>query len=236
MKGLMYKDFIAVKGHIFVFSLIGIVGIFSVLRFMFFGNENDVLLGYLFCLVSMILVMIPMMFTRYIFGQDAKSRSRAYLLSLPIKQSDYVASKYVMYIVYYYITIGVITFLSMLYMSAAVDEEMILKTQTQASMMVVLVAVLLIFHAFQFPGYFIYGTQKAYETDAAIAVILFMALLPVALFADFTNFNPDEFFGRYKMIINCVISVFNLAAIIVYYVSYRFTIRHLKVKEAADYE
>ena len=79
MKGLLYKDFLAIKGKWLSIALVIFVVVYVGLRITLPGERwkyADILLYFLYSVVSAVLVVFPTMSLNYIFGQDEKSKSK----------------------------------------------------------------------------------------------------------------------------------------------------------------
>ena len=112
MGGLLYKDFVAIRGKRFVWILILLTIIFTALRMIFPGTtvffglgavtENGVtvnLLDTYFLLGEFLMIWMGCYYTNdlasKILQYDQKDKIRGYLFSMPVKKSTYVASKYI---------------------------------------------------------------------------------------------------------------------------------------------
>lgn len=58
MLGLLYKDFLAIKGKIYIWGLIAIIGVVFVYRMLVEGQENDMLIMALCILIIAVLYMV----------------------------------------------------------------------------------------------------------------------------------------------------------------------------------
>ena len=112
MGGLLYKDFVAVRGKRFIWILVLLTIIFVALRMIFPGNtiffdlgsvtENGVtvnLLDTYFLLGEFLVIWMGCYYTNdlasKILQYDQKDKIRGYLFSMPVKKSTYVAAKYI---------------------------------------------------------------------------------------------------------------------------------------------
>ncbi len=239
MKGLLYKDFLAIKGKWLSIALVIFVVVYVGLRITLPGERwkyADILLYFLYSVVSAVLVVLPTMSLNYIFGQDEKSKSKKYMLSLPFAKKDFVASKYVLFLVVYYVLLSVIYILSMAFMIGATDQQMIENVQQENIVRMGLMLVFLLFHSVQFPAYLLLGVKKAGEVNTTIIMLIMLALLPVFLFVNPDNLDLSAFMMKHKNIIVAVITNGFWLVLGIYYLSYRFTLKHFKVGEVSEYE
>lgn len=239
MKGLLYKDFLAIKGKWISIAMAVFVVVYVGLRITLPGERweyADILLYFLYSVVSAVLVVLPTMSLNYIFGQDEKSKSKKYMLSLPFAKKDFVASKYVLFMVIYYVMISVINILSMAFMIGATDQQIIENVQQESMVRMGLMLVFLLFHSVQFPAYLLLGVKKAGEVNTTIIMLIMLALLPVFLFVNPDNLDLSAFMMKHKNIIVAVITNGFWLVLGIYYLSYRFTLKHFKVGEVSEYE
>ena len=240
MKGLLYKDFIACKGKIVCAILFIILFGFFCLRLCFQGTQNiwmimfdnessnvylnDIILYFIFSSVASILLMGPLLITKYLFSQEEKSKSQIYFRCMPFSKNEYVASKYITYLFMYYVIYSCIQIMKLLYLMTAENLELIQKVKSFGTMSFAVIGIMLIIHAIQFPGYFLYGAKKADEIDAGILGILMIILVPFFLFVDFTKFDIDTFMAKDTTILTSIGAV---ALPIILYLSYYFTVKGL---------
>lgn len=239
MKGLLYKDFLAIKGKWLCIGLVAFVIAYVGLRIALPGERweyADILLYFLYSVVSAVLAVLPTMSLNYIFGQDEKSKSKKYMLSLPFAKKDFVASKYVLFMVVYYVMISMINILSMAFMVGATDQQIIENVQQENMVRMGLVLVFLLFHSVQFPAYLLLGVKKAGEVNTTIVMLIMLALLPVFLFVNPDNLDLSVFMMKHKNMIYAVLSSGFWIVLGIYYLSYRFTLKHFNVGEVNEYE
>lgn len=245
MKGLLYKDFIACKGKIVCAILFIILFGFFCLRLCFQGTQNiwmimfdnessnvylnDIILYFIFSSVASILLMGPLLITKYLFSQEEKSKSQIYFRCMPFSKNEYVASKYITYLFMYYVIYSCIQIMKLIYLVTATNVEMIQKVKSLGSISGGVIFILLLIHAIQFPGYFLYGAKKADEINGGLIGILMIILVPFFLFMDFAKIDIDieVFILNYTTVLT---SIGSIALPVILYVSYRFTVKRLGIE------
>ena len=250
MKGLLYKDFIALKGKwIVVVSIVVLVG-FAVLRFVLPGTEMgvtyrveledggmgrqhmgymyDVILWFVYSLVMVVYLCFPTMMTKYMFESDERSRSRIYMFSLPFKKEDYVASKYVLYLILYYISESMLLLLYLIYKVTAVNVEVMQKVELLQMTGMGLLSVFLVVHAVQLPAFYLRGSRRAEEINVTITMVVLFFLVVALLFVDFDKVDVVEFLAKHQSVVMAAFSVSFWVAIGIYYLSYRFTVKRVE--------
>lgn len=257
MKGLLYKDFVAVKGKWISLGILTVFILFTVLRFLFPGTEAgttmtienangelgasygelyDTLLYFFYNLISCVMVISPLFFVKYIFGQDEKSKSKVYMNSLPVSKKDIVAEKYVLYLIFYYVISNVCILMAMVYNVTASYQDMIEKVQMQQVLVIGMASVMLLVHAIQFPTYIIKGVKKAEERDTIIIMAIMFSLLAIFLFVPLDYINIPAYIEKYKYEIAMVESWAFGVTLLLYFLSYQYTLKYYDVGEVNDYE
>ena len=111
MIGLLYKDFLAIKGRIYRTAIILQFFLIMVLRLLIRDDQDiDMILGCIVMVTMIVAVMLLIFFmeTGLIKADDGR-KQRKYYLSLPINRKQYVASKYLFLLLTLYIFISIIS-------------------------------------------------------------------------------------------------------------------------------
>ena len=114
MGGLMYKDFVAIKGKRICIILLSAIALLCILRVIFpggmaeglemvFVNDQGIRINTLdlmfvmpyICIIFSIVCFIDMWCARLSEADESSSRIKNYVSSLPVSANSYVASKYV---------------------------------------------------------------------------------------------------------------------------------------------
>ena len=95
MAGLLYKDFVAIKGKIYVAVMAGVLGVFLGLRLAVRNEMIDVLICMLYtCIVLTLYFFVLSNIEISLITVDEKRNQKNYFLSLPVSKQKYIASKY----------------------------------------------------------------------------------------------------------------------------------------------
>lgn len=144
MAGLLYKDFVGIKGRRIVWILAGFTFVFLILRFLFPGNVTTVMAGGWATenetgelvkitvgeLRDSLLVMLPLLFivvsfslpstwTTAICRHDEKNKTKQFTGALPLGKNAYIASKYLFIGIAVYIFFSLDTIWITIYNSVA---------------------------------------------------------------------------------------------------------------------
>jgi len=233
MKGLLYKDFLALKGQYVIIGIcIYLVGIFA-LRFFLPANngEADVVVGIIHLLASNVAIMSPFGLMNHFFSIDATSNMKNYYMSIPISKKDYVESKYVIFIIIMYVMLSVSVFSSMIVKAGAINEEIIAKLDDCNAAMLIIVALVLIRLSFGIPAGVLYGAEKAYEVGTYFGGLLFIIMIPVLYFVRFDKFDYSKIDTTWIVVISMLMLP---ASAVIYYLSYRYTLKNITETEVQN--
>lgn len=145
MKGLLIKDFLLLKQQRLV--LLGLLAFYSMYAVTFAGAE------FIASMVVIICLMLPLSTMAY----DEKSKWDKYALSMPIKRTTIVLSKYLFAILA--MGIGAILILGICFLASLFKDGVPIKE----TLLVTLTAngLALLYLSFMFPALFKFGVEKA---------------------------------------------------------------------------
>lgn len=258
MGGLLYKDFVSIKGKRVSIAIIIIVLLFLLFRVIFPGNEyNEVFsamteTGEMINIVDTFFEMsLPVFLYTFIMlvslsfnktiSYDEKNKIRSYLFSLPVDKKKYVASKYVFVGILTYAYLSVYMILNVI--SAAFLGE--IETVTNLSNLCMALAIpgmslALLMNAVDIPVNLLFGRAKAVTIQTSFWLIVGFAVVALFLFGDLTVLdrwdlaklvewvNAHAFEATLVSVLSPVISL------LLFYVSYRITTFFYERKEGID--
>lgn len=251
MGGLMYKDFVAIKGKRICIILLSAIAILCILRMIFPGSlaeglemisENDqgirintldlmFVMPYI-CIIFSIVCFIDMWCARLSEADESCSRIKNYVYSLPVSANSYVASKYVFITIATYVLISLLSITGIV-LAAFAEEGYVLDILRMFEVMVLPVTSLLILVAsIELPLYILIGREKGNLVKVAISLLLVFVLIGFMLFADMSWLSErEEFFNKffnwfmkYKTEVTIVSYLTPIADLIILYISYRITV------------
>ena len=104
MAGLLYKDFVAIRGKIYVLALVAVMFFLFVARVLIKEDATEYLLVmFLITFVIGLYVLVSNKIETDLLRVDEAKRQKQYCLSLPINRKQYVAAKYVFVLLTYFI-------------------------------------------------------------------------------------------------------------------------------------
>ncbi len=251
MGGLMYKDFVAIKGKRICIILLSAIAILCILRMIFPGSlakglgmiaENDqgirintldlmFVMPYI-CIIFSIVCFIDMWCARLSEADESCSRIKNYVYSLPVSANSYVASKYVFITIATYVLISLLSITGIV-LAAFAEAGYVLDILRMFKVMVLPVTSLLILVAsIELPLYILIGREKGNLVKVAISLLLVFVLIGFMLFADMSWLSErEEFFNKffnwfmkYKTEVTMVSYLTPIADLIILYISYRITV------------
>ena len=251
MGGLMYKDFVAIKGKRICIILLSAIAILCILRMIFPGSlaeglemisENDqgirintldlmFVMPYI-CIIFSIVCFIDMWCARLSEADESCSRIKNYVYSLPVSANSYVASKYVFITIATYVLISLLSITGIV-LAAFAEEGYVLDILRMFEVMVLPVTSLLILVAsIELPLYILIGREKGNLVKVAISLLLVFVLIGFMLFADMSWLSErEEFFNKffnwfmkYKTEVTMVSYLMPIADLIILFISYRITV------------
>lgn len=259
MGGLMYIDFVAIKGKRVCFILLSVIALLCILRVIFPGSmaermdmiaTNDAgveinLLDIMFVtlygsIVTSIVCFIDIFCTRISEADASCTRIRNYVSSLPVAANAYVASKYVFIMITAYVLISLLSIAGIIiaaFTAPGLGQDLI----RMCEVLVLPVASLLILvAAVELPLYILLGKEKG--NLAKVAIVLFIAFVVIwfMLFADMSWFlERNEFlirffnwFMKYQTEITLSSYLSPVINLIIFYISYRITV-YFKARQEA---
>ena len=257
MGGLLYKDFISVKGKTNVWTMIILTLVYIVLRRLFPGTadmkgflvENDAgeiinILDTFFVMGECIILICGVYFINAwcskIVMSDEKNRIRGYLSSMPLNKKSYVASKYI----FIGITAYVIFSLYMIWhvVDLAFMREGYMKEVSYllSGFALTIVSFMLFSAAVEIPLYFLLGKGKAKMVEVVFWMFWGFLALGFLLFGDLKlveNWDIGvaiQWANAHEFELTMFSVVSPMIVLVLYYVSYGITAHFYARKEETN--
>lgn len=255
MAGLLYKDFVGIRGRRIVLLLTGCTFVFLILRFLFPGNVDTVMAGtfveneageltqitvgafhdsFLVMLPLLFIVsafMLPITWTAAICRHDEKNKTRQYTGALPLDKNAYIASKYLFIGIAVYILFSLDTVWTIIYGSVAGKNNSTDCLMALSQFLLAFCGFSLVPASIELPFFITLGVKKGMVIKTAIlegTAFLAMAYLLFGNLGIFINFDISVFVNwcNEHMVIVTLISVISpVAELIIFWLSYRITCR-----------
>lgn len=236
MIGLLYKDFVVVKGKTHLTVLFMQFALVSFLCLVPMGKSAEegmgaigisiLVIALIACCVSLVSNISPAL-----MQSDDGRNQKQYYLSLPIDKDKYVASKYIFLLAAFYIMVSVLD-LEIFICRSRIDTDQLTFVAVCIPM---ILSICLVVCALEMPVYFAFGSGGGKVVKEGSIFILLLLVAIYLLFGDLTVFGDgitnlmDYLFEHQEILMAAEISI-PAAALGVYGVSYGIS-RYLFVKK-----
>lgn len=266
MAGLLYKDYIGIRGTRIVCILLVCTFLFLILRFTFPGNVDTVMpdgmqeleSGELvsitvgefhdsFLIMPPLLliacgIVLPSTWTAAICRNDEKHKTRQFTGALPLNKNAYFASKYIFIGIAVYVLFSLETTWIIIYNSVAGDNRIGDVVTAVSTLLNAVCGISLLLTSIELPFYLTLGVKKGNLLKTAVMegiAFLAVAYLFFGNLKVFENFNIYLFaqWCEEHLVIVTLISILLPAAyIFLFWLSYRLTCRINQNREVEIYE
>lgn len=251
MAGLLYKDFVSVKGKklcllIFLFTVIymalrmafpgsALTGGFMIYTAQ--GEEVHLMDAFFIFVPPLFLCFACFMINSFVAGiveDDQKNKIMNYLNSMPVHKNTYVASKYIFPVIAAYVFYSVYTILSITCKAFCMEGPFFDFINAFDMISIIWIMIALLTAAIEFPLFICLGKEKALMIKVALILVIAMGIIGYLMFGDLQvirNFNYEVFIRfiekhQDEMMISQAVSPVVIG--ILYYISYRITCHFAK--------
>lgn len=257
MGGLLYKDFVAIKGKRLVWILVIVTVAYTILRMAFPGTvymeqfivtndngETGNLIDMFFIMGEFVVIWmggwVINMFGLKTIQFDEKNKLRGYLSSLPFDKKAYVASKYIFTGILAYVAISLYLLWHVI-CTAFMGEGFIAGLSALImSFSIPFISLVLLIMAVELPAFLIAGKDKSNMVIISIVMLVAIVILGYLLFGDLSVLEKIN----YEKIINwldahafemtLLFILFPMVTLGLYYLSYRIAAKLYVRKEDWD--
>lgn len=241
MLGLLYKDYIAVKGKYFLIALLGQFFLVTVLRLTTVDMTMDMIFPPLVLMALCVFsAVIPFVFELSVMKADEGRKQKQYFLSLPVSRRQYVASKYIFIAIAFYIIQSVATFEFVVCQVNMQSEEMKANMRSVQMLVPSFIAICMIICALELPFFVAMGVKKGMVAKEEIIFVAFFLAVAYVMFGDLSIIEEAsvmsliEYFTNHPEIMLGVQVVTPLVSVTLFYVSYLISARIFERKEWED--
>ena len=123
MAGLLYKDFVAIRGKIYAICMVAVLVLGFVLRLIIKDETTEyILVMYVPLMVFSLYLLVNNKMETDLMQVDEAKKQKQYCLSLPVNKKLYVAEKYVfMLLIFYFAQSFVALFCSVMTVDCVTD-------------------------------------------------------------------------------------------------------------------
>lgn len=250
MAGLLYKDFIGIKGQRIIWTMIGCTLLLLIVRFAFPGNvveatATGVMKG---DVRDSFVVMLPLFFIAYGFmllsawtaaicKNDEKHKTRQFTSVLPLDKNAYIASKYIFIGIAVYVLFSMETVWIIIFNSVAGNNESRELITAFSQFLPAFYGLSLLLAAVELPFFITLGVKKgaviktAILEGAAFLVIAYLFFGNLEVFEKF-DINLLVSWCQKHMVAMTLFSILEpVFCLVIFWLSYRITCRINKNRE-----
>lgn len=263
MAGLLYKNFVGIKGKRIVWITAVLTLLFLILRFLFPGNVTTVMAdgwaedanGELVKITvgdlrDSFLVMLPLLFivagfflpstwTTAICRHDEKNKTKQFTRALPLDKNAYIASKYLFIGIAVYILFSLDTVWIVIFNSVAGNNNSTECLMVLSQFLMAFWGFSLVLASIELPFYITFGVEKGLTIMTAIlegAAFLAMAYLLFGNLKVFENYDISIFVNwcqEHLVIVTLISIVSPVVELFIFWLSYRITCKINRNREVA---
>ncbi len=254
MTGLLYKDFVSIKGKYVILLLLGLTVLFLVIRFLFPGNVETEVMGMveneagefvnltmgeladsLLVLIPLFLIAcnlcLPSMWTIRICRNDEKNKTRQFIRVLPCESNAYIASKYIFIGIAIYVLFSLEHIWIIIFNSQAGLDSSIELMNAFSSCLPAFSGACLLLAAVELPFFITLGEKKGKVIKTAMLELLAFLVAAYMFFGNikiFQNWDITALLNwckKYSLFITVISMITPAITLLLYYLSYQLTCR-----------
>lgn len=241
MAGLLYKDFAAVKGKLYVIAGVAILLFYIILRFAMPNELGDIflvtgLVNITTCAFFVILFILEIK----LLETDEGRKQKNYFLSLPVTKKQYVASKYIFILIAFYAVLSLGLLLSYICNIDCQSEDMLKLLSGYSGLLPMLVCAFLVVPAIELPFFIIWGSQRGKQIKTGLVMGIFFVIVVYLLFGDLTILDKIsvmqimEYLEKHPDTTMILQVVTPYVSFLLYYLSYRISYAAFARRERED--
>lgn len=238
MAGLLYKDFVAVKGKLYIMCiLLGMLLLFFA-RITLHIEGKDLIMFALYMLIAVALFgLLVNQLEMRVISVDEGRKQKNYFLGLPISRQQYVASKYIFLLIGFFTVLSVLVLTGDICLIGCRDKLMIESIGQLMSLMPVLAYVLLFIPSIELPFFIGFGSKKGYQIKNGLLIICFFLGIVYLMFGNLAvweNISIMDYLNYMKRHPGILMSLevfMPYCSLGMYYLSYRISCRLFLRKE-----
>ena len=241
MTGLLYEDFVAIRGKIYALCAVVALVLGFLARLLIRDDATEYLLVmYLIILVFVLYVLINNKIETDLMQVDEAKKQKQYSISLPITKKQYVAAKYVFMLLVFYL---VQSFVTLFCYIIAMDCVTTLCVQLASSIMTILpmiTTLMMVVSAIELPFFIGVGYKKGRLLKQGLLEAAFFVGIIYLLFGDLKIFDNVSLYvfvtwiENHQVVVNALHIFAPVIGLAVYYISYRISCALYERRELND--
>lgn len=230
MAGLLYKDFLAIKGKIYVTVMLAVLVLALAVRLFVHTAYIDGMIWAVCLMVSAVLYFaIVGKMEISLIAADEGRKQKQYYFSMPISRKQYVASKYLFLLLTFWVLLSFSTLLQDICLIRCENEfiqQMILCFE---GLLPALTCVFLLFPAIELPFFIGIGTKRGSQVKMGLLIMWFFLVIVYLFFGDLTILDRIDCMAILNYLKNHASLMLGLQVFVpcgvflLYYLSYRIS-------------
>ena len=241
MAGLLYKDFVAIRGKIYAICMVVVLVLGFVLRLIVKDEATEyILVMYVPLMVFSLYLLVNNKMETDLMQVDEAKKQKQYCLSLPVNKKLYVAEKYVFMLLIFYIAQSFVAlFCSIMAVDCVTDICMQILSSIMAIIPIITTGMMTL-AAIELPFFIGAGYKKGKILKQGILEGFFVVFIVYLLFGDlnvFEKFSLEMFvtwLEEHQDVVNALHVFTPVIGLAVFYISYRISCFLYERRELSD--
>ena len=241
MAGLLYKDFVAIRGKIYAICMVVVLVLGFVLRLIVKDEATEyILVMYVPLMVFSLYLLVNNKMETDLMQVDEAKKQKQYCLSLPINKKLYVAEKYVFMLLIFYIAQSFVAlFCSIMAVDCVTDICMQILSSIMAIIPIITTGMMTL-AAIELPFFIGAGYKKGKILKQGILEGFFVVFIVYLLFGDlnvFEKFSLEMFvtwLEEHQDVVNALHVFTPVIGLAIFYISYRISCFLYERRELSD--
>lgn len=241
MAGLLYKDFIALKGKIYVAGALLLLLLITLLRLFAKIEGLDMLLfSFLFAVTMLSFLFLLVKLEISLIAVDDGKGQKRYFLSTPVTVKEYVASKYVFLLLAFYAVLMMGCLTGSVCLIGCREQEVEECLSGFLSLLPGIACMMLLVAALELPFFLGFGVKHGTRFKTGLLLVLFFGGMTYLLFGDLTILERFsvlrilKYMETHQELFLCLEVFLPYLALGLYYLSYRIACVLSERKERED--
>ena len=241
MAGLLYKDFVAIRGKIYAICMVAVLVLGFAWRLIVQDEATEyILVMYVPLMVFSLYLLVNNKMETDLMQVDEAKKQKQYCLSLPVNKKLYVAEKYVFMLLIFYIAQSFVAlFCSIMAVDCVTDICMQILSSIMAIIPIITTGMMTL-AAIELPFFIGAGYKKGKILKQGILEGFFVVFIVYLLFGDlnvFEKFSLEIFvtwLEEHQDVVNALHVFTPVIGLAVFYISYRISCFLYERRELSD--
>lgn len=230
MVGLLYKDFVAIKGRIYlIFLSLGMVLTVLLRMALHFEGIDLIIFTLYFCFTMILFLFLVNKIETAIIATDEGRKRKNYCLGLPISKQTYVASKYIFLLIGFFVVMSMLILLGSFCRIGCEDKVMEGNIIQLIGLVPSLACIMLFISSIELPFFIGFGSKKGAYLKTGLLIACFFLIIVYLMFGNLDIFDQISIINLFNYLekhpdiaLTCQVFI-PYCSLGLYYVSYRIS-------------